>query len=192
MHIDFAGPFRGKVFLLVVDSHSKRLGVSLMESMSTSGMLKELRAVFARFGILEVLVSDNRTAFTSTEFAGFTRKSLICHITVAPYHPSSNGQIERMVQETKQVLCKLSKGDWAAKLSRFLPGRHILPNMTMGESPTELLMGWHLGTAVGHLHLDFSLDRASFERFFFGILLRVREFCVGAAVYARTYHGSTK
>lgn len=42
LHIDFAGPFKGKVFLLVVDSHSKWLEVSLMESMSTRAVLEEL------------------------------------------------------------------------------------------------------------------------------------------------------
>lgn len=192
LHIDFAGPFRGKVFLLVVDSHSKWLEVSLMDSMSTAAVLKELRAMFARYGIPEVLVSDNGTAFTSAEFAEFTTKNQIRHITVAPYHPSSNGQVERMVQETKQVLRKLSEGDWATKLSRFLLGQHTLPSTTTGKSPAELLMGRRLRTAVDRLHPDGNIDQAALERFFLGDNQRVRAFCMGDAVYARNYHGSTK
>lgn len=162
-----------------------------MKLMSIAAVLKELRAIFACFEIPEVLVSDNRTAFTSTEFAEFTRKDHICHITVAPYHPYSNGQIEQMVQETRQALRKLSEGDWATKLSRFLLVQHILPNMTTSKSRAELLMVWRLRTAVDHLHPDFSLDETFLERFFLGSARRVREFCVGAAAYVQNYHGST-
>lgn len=69
MHIDFAGPFRGKVFLLV-HSHFKWLEVSSIESMSNSAVLKVLRAMFACFGIPKVLV------FTSAEFAEFIEKKV--------------------------------------------------------------------------------------------------------------------
>lgn len=57
--------------------------------------------MFTHFGSSEVLVSDNRIVFASTELAKFSRNYQIRHITVVPYHPSSNRQIERMVQETK-------------------------------------------------------------------------------------------
>lgn len=81
--------------------------------MSTAAMLAELRAMFARYDIPEVFVSDNEAAFTSAEIAEFPTKNQTRHIIVARYHPSSNGQVARMVQETKQALRKLSNRDWA-------------------------------------------------------------------------------
>ncbi len=50
LHIDFAGPFQGKVFLVVVDAHSKWLEVSLMSFMSSSAVINTLRLLFAIFG----------------------------------------------------------------------------------------------------------------------------------------------
>lgn len=94
IHIDFAGPFQGKTFLIVVDSHSKWLEVSIVPSMSSGAVINILRLLFATHGIPDVLVSDNGTAFTSIEFKVFTQRNGIRHVTTAPYHPSSNGQAE--------------------------------------------------------------------------------------------------
>ncbi|KAM7300035.1 uncharacterized protein ISCGN_020599, partial [Ixodes scapularis] len=102
LHIDFAGPFKGKIFLIVVDSFSKWLDVYIMNSMSSSAVVQKLRMLFAVHGVPDVIVSDNGTAFVSAEFKEFTSRNQIRHVAVAPYHPSSNGQAERMVRETKE------------------------------------------------------------------------------------------
>ncbi|XP_042142738.1 uncharacterized protein K02A2.6-like [Ixodes scapularis] len=103
LHIDFAGPFKGKIFLIVVDSFSKWLDVFIMKSMSSSAVVQKLRMLFAVHGVPDVIVSYNGTAFVSAEFREFTSRNQIRHVAVAPYHPSSNGQAERMVRETKEI-----------------------------------------------------------------------------------------
>ncbi|KAK9399707.1 putative protein K02A2.6-like [Crotalus adamanteus] len=45
----------------------------------------------------DVLISDNGPQFTSFEFQAFLQANLIWHETSAPFHPSNNGQAERMV-----------------------------------------------------------------------------------------------
>ena len=59
--------------------------------------IEELRTLFATHGIPEVLVTDNGTPFTSTEFSEFTRNNGIRHVRVSLYHASSNGLAERAV-----------------------------------------------------------------------------------------------
>ncbi|XP_042147460.1 uncharacterized protein K02A2.6-like [Ixodes scapularis] len=158
IHIDFAGPFQGKVFLLVVDAHSKWLEVIQIASMSSAAVCQRLRVLFATHGVPDTIVSDNGTAFVSQEFEEFLQRNQIRHVKVAPYHPSSNGQVERMVQETKQVLRRMEGGDMATKLARFLLSQHILPHSTTGKSPAELLMGRRLRTALDRLHPDLQAE----------------------------------
>ena len=90
LHIDFAGPFLNKQFLLIVDAHSKWLEVFIVPTTSSQAAINKLRPLFATHGLPELLVSDNGAAFTSDEFSEFTKKNGIRHTTSAPYHPSSN------------------------------------------------------------------------------------------------------
>ena len=117
IHLDYAGPFLGKMFLVVVDAHSKRMEVN---TATTQGTVEHLQANFARFGLPKVTVTDNGTCFTSSEFTKFTRRNHICYFKTAPYHPSSNGLAERAVQTFKQGMKKQLTGTVYTKLSRFL------------------------------------------------------------------------
>ena len=64
IHIDFAGPFMGKMFLIVVDSNSKWIEVEVMSSITSEATIEKLRDTFARHGIPEQLVGDNGSQFT--------------------------------------------------------------------------------------------------------------------------------
>ena len=46
LHVDFAGPFRGKLFIVLVDVHSKWLEVAVVSSCSSLCAIKFLRNVF--------------------------------------------------------------------------------------------------------------------------------------------------
>ena len=65
IHIDHAIPFMGKLFLLVIDAHTKRWDVYITPSTSTTATVEALRRSFSTFGLPEVVVSDNATGFTS-------------------------------------------------------------------------------------------------------------------------------
>ena len=98
VHIDLAGPFKGIMFLLLVDAHSKWPEIHKMSSTMADHTIAVLRSVFAAFGLPEQVVSDNGPQFTSQEFATFPRSNGVTHICTAPYYPSSNGAVERLVQ----------------------------------------------------------------------------------------------
>ena len=72
-------------------------------------MIELSRTLFAQVGIPEVVVTDNGPCFVSQEFEMFLVKNGVKHITSAPYHPSSNGLAERVVQLVKKGLKKERK-----------------------------------------------------------------------------------
>ncbi|XP_064475712.1 uncharacterized protein K02A2.6-like [Ornithodoros turicata] len=193
LHIDFAGPFQGRCFLLVVDAHSKWLEVFQLTSLSSVTVCEKLRTLFATHGVPDTIVSDNGAAFTSQEFQEFMKRNQIRHVRVAPYHPSSNGQVERMVQETKQVLKRLGKGDLTTKLSRFLLSQHTLPHSTTGKSPAEMLMGRRLHTVLDRLHPDMLTEmKDKQEKLMQSGNQRLRSFHLGDAVFIRNYLSGPK
>ena len=98
LHQDFAGPFMGHMFLIVIDAHSKWLEVRLMPSTTSSSVIATLRTIFAQFGLPARIVTDNGRNFTSAEFDAFLHNNGIKHMKSSPYHPSSNGLAERAVQ----------------------------------------------------------------------------------------------
>nr|XP_022904561.1 uncharacterized protein K02A2.6-like [Onthophagus taurus] len=60
LHLDFAGPVKGRTFLITIDAYSKWLEVHTTSSAATISVLRQL---FATHGSPEIIVSDNGTAF---------------------------------------------------------------------------------------------------------------------------------
>ena len=87
-----------KYFLLLVDAHSKWIEVRPVNNATSTITIDQLRSIFATHGLPEMLVTDNGTVFTSDEFNRFTKQNGIRHVRSAPYHPASNGLVERAVQ----------------------------------------------------------------------------------------------
>lgn len=105
IHIDFCFHFEQRLYLLVVDSYSKWVEVELMKyGTDCNRVLKKLVALFARFGLPDVLVSDGGPPFNSHAFVNFLKRQGINVLTGPPYSPSSNGQAERLVRTIKDVL----------------------------------------------------------------------------------------
>ncbi len=95
IHVDYAGPLEGHMFLVVIDAHSKWMEVKLVKNATSATTISHLRSIFATHGLPELLVSDNGSVFTSAEFQNFLRQNGVRHSTPAPYHPATNGLAER-------------------------------------------------------------------------------------------------
>ena len=91
-----------------------------MNSATSQATIECLRMIFARFGLPEVMVTDNEISFTSSEFQEFAQRNNIRHVHIAPYHPSSNCLAERAVQTFKLGIKKQLTGMVQTKLSRLL------------------------------------------------------------------------
>ena len=157
VHLDFAGPFLGKSFLIAVDAYSKWPEIVEMSSTSAAQTITVLCQIFMTHGIPEQLVSDNGPQFISSEFAEFCKANGVKHIRVSPYHPASNGLAERMVQTFKQSMKKTAKdgSPLQQRLANFLLTYRTTPQATTNVAPCELLMGRVLRTRfdmLGRVH----------------------------------------
>ena len=73
IRIDFAGPFLGKMFLIIYDSYSKLIDVIPMTNITSSAVIDRLRCPFCIHGIPYFIVSDNVPALASQEFNTFCK-----------------------------------------------------------------------------------------------------------------------
>ena len=156
IHIDFAGPFLGRTFMVVVDAHSKWPEVIEMKTTTASSTIQELRTLFASYGLPEQLVSDNGPQFVSGDFACFLKRNGVKHIRCAPYHPSSNGAAERFVKTFKNAM---KAGDthgppFHQRLMNFLLTYRSTPHATTNVAPCTLFLNRHVRTRFDLLRPD--------------------------------------
>ena len=147
IHVDFAN-FKGQIVLVVIDSYSKWLEVIPMSSTIAEKTVDKLRSLFATWGIVEELVSDNGPQFVMQTFKSFMDANGIKHTLIPAYHPSSNGAAERSVGVLKkalktQVFDAKHKGKTLSlehRLANFLTVYRNTPQTTTKESPAVLFL----------------------------------------------------
>ena len=153
IHIDYAGPFNGKMYLIVIDSYSKWIEIIPTTSATAEATVTILREIFSRWGLPLMIVSDNATCFTSYIFTDFCKHNAIKHITSSPHHPSTNGLAERAVQVFKHGVQKIT-GDIDTNISHFLLHYRSCPQSTTGETPSMLMMKRQIRTRIDILLPD--------------------------------------
>ena len=193
IHIDFARPFMGKMFLIVVDSHLKWIEVEVMSSITSEATIEKLRDMFARHGIPQQLVSDNGSQFTSQEFSDFTKRNGIKHTLVAPYHPRSKQSV------SFKRLSNFFKAEGSASikqsLARFLFSYRTTPNSTTGQTPAELFLNRRLRTRLDLMRLDLGrkvFDKQSDQKARHDKVSREREFALGEQVLVQNFRGKPR
>ena len=197
IHVDFAGPFMGHMFFLVIHAYSKWLEISLMPTTTSSKTIETLKSHFARYGLPEQIVSDNDPQFTSDEFKWFCKSNGIRHITSAPYHPSTNGAIERTVQTMKKSLKSTvnESGTIQTKLSRFLMSYRSIPHTTTEETPAELFLRRPIRTRLDmlkpNLENKVTQKQESQKRFHDNGGNKMREFVLGQNVLFENLRSTT-
>ncbi|XP_031330712.1 uncharacterized protein K02A2.6-like [Photinus pyralis] len=106
VHADFF-KFEGIEFLIIIDSKTRWLEVFMMpQGTNAAKTISKFRTVFSCFGLPEILITDNGPPFNSKEFEIFCRSNGIQLKHSPPYHPPSNGAVEKQVHTTKRNLQK--------------------------------------------------------------------------------------
>ena len=98
--------------------------------------------MFGRFGIPDLVHSDNGLQFASQYFEEFEKSYVFNHITSSPRYPQSNGEAERAVRTVKNIL-KKAKDPYKALLDY-----RSTPLEGIGLSPSQLLMNRRLKSTI--------------------------------------------
>ena len=83
-----------KTILTIVDYFSRYPEAFVLNYGSTNKILQHLRQTFARYGLPQLVVTDNGSVFRSQELANFFKSLGISYIFSSHYHPQSNGTVE--------------------------------------------------------------------------------------------------
>ena len=102
IRINFAGPFQEQTFFIIVDQWPEVVAIKKTTAQATICKLCQL---FSCYGLPEkVYICDDDPQFMSEEFEAFLKSNGVKHIHCFPYHPSSNGAMERFVQRFKKAM----------------------------------------------------------------------------------------
>ena len=191
LHADFAGPFMGRTFLLVIDAYSKWLEVRVISPVNSTTTVEHLRSIFATHGLPKVFVSDNGPQFTSAEFEHFMSSNGIRHVKSALYHPASNGLAERAVQVFKENFKRVAQSDSIqTRLSKFLLWYRLTPHSTTGIAPAELLLGHRPRSVLDLMKPDLSSkvqQKQEAQKVHHDKSAKHRQFQIGDAVYVKDF-----
>ena len=144
------------MYLLVSDAHSKWPEIIKLKATTANKTTEKLRKLFAPYGLLEKMVTDNGPQFISEEFAIFVKANGVKHIKSSPYHPATNGAVERLVQTFKKTM-KASENDGRSQLQRladFLLTYRSTPHAITHETPSDFFLKRKLQTQLILLRPD--------------------------------------
>ena len=97
-----------KDYLVTVDYFSNFFGIDHLYTTSTTAVIRKIKGHIARYGVPDVIVSDQGPQFTSGEFQQFCSQYGISHTVTSPYHQQANGKAEAAVKQAKRIL-KMSR-----------------------------------------------------------------------------------
>ncbi|UYV83042.1 K02A2.6-like [Cordylochernes scorpioides] len=136
--------YEGSEYLVVVDYFSRFIEVVRLTKLSSEAVVDQCKAIFARHGIPDIVISDNGPQFrpsTTSAFTKFASEVGFRHITSSPKHPQSNGQAEAALKIVKNLMKKNKDPVLALMEYRATP-------LANGLSPAELLFGRKIRTMV--------------------------------------------
>jgi hypothetical protein len=148
--MDIAGPLpttrKGNRYILVIVDYLTRwveaFPLPNQEAMTVATTW--VRGCVCRWGVPRHVITDQGTNFTSAvmratyKILGTNRKA------TTPYHPQSNGLVERFNRTIKDILVKLAEDredDWDELIEMALMSYRSVPGEATGDSPFFLMLG---------------------------------------------------
>ena len=143
--MDIVGPLprsrSGNKYILVLCDY----GTKYPEAIPLKSIDAEhIADVFSRIGIPREILTDQGSNFTSQLLAELYRLLNIHPIVTSPYHPQTDGLVERFNQTLKSMLSRFSVEEgknWDKMIPYILFAYREVPQATTGFSPFELLFG---------------------------------------------------
>lgn len=160
--IDIMGPLpvsdNGNKYVMVVgDTFTKWIEAYAIPDQTAETVAEKLVNEFiSRFGTPLELHSDQGRTFESNLFQDVCKLLGITKTRTTPYHPSSNGMIERFNLTLANMISSFvdkNQKDWDKNLPLLTAGYRSSTHETIGFSPNFLMLGREVRTP-----LEFSLD----------------------------------
>ena len=147
--MDIVGPLprsrSGNRYILVICDYSTRYPEAVpLCNITAETIAEELMKLFARVGIPEEILTDQGSNFTSEVLKELYRCLHIRAIRTSPYHPQTDGLVERFNGTLKNMIKKFvteKDKDWDKLLPYLLFGYREVPHASTGFSSFELLYG---------------------------------------------------
>jgi transposase InsO family protein len=149
--LDFHGPIqptsrRGNHYIIsLTDLFSKYVITRAVRDCTASTAARFLQEdVICKFGTPKCLLTDNGTHFTASMIEQLLKRFGILHLYSTPYHPQSNGQIERFNSTMDAKIAALSnqsRSDWDDQLSFVTFNYNTSVHSTTQIIPFELMFG---------------------------------------------------
>lgn len=146
--MDIVGPLpksrSGKRYILVCDYATRFPEAIPMRSIDAAQVAEELLQLFARVGVPDEILTDQGSNFTSHLLTEIYKMLHVHPIRTTPYHPQTDGLVERFNKTLKSMLRKAvtKEGkDWDKLIPYLLFTYREVPQASTGFSPFELLYG---------------------------------------------------
>ena len=134
----------GFSYILTVMSLGSRFPYAIpLQRVDAESVAEGVMEVISHTGIPIELLSDQGSVFLSKVMKSFGNLLKIKQLKTAPYHPQSNGVLERWHRCLKQMLRKIdeSQGQWDKFLKYCLLAYRATPHMVTVHSPYHWLIG---------------------------------------------------
>ena len=149
IHMDILGPFPkslcgNQYILMVIDQFTKWVEAFPIPNQAAETIADVLvKEYFAKFGIPLSIHTDQGKNFDGSVMESICKKFNIHKTRTTPYHPSSNGQIERYNRTILQMIrCFLEKEhDWDKNLALLTSAIRGITNRQTGYSANKLMLG---------------------------------------------------
>ena len=110
----------------------------------TQDVVGALDKLFARFGYVDQVVSDNGPRFRSWKFDNYTQAKGIKHHLVTPYYPEANSSIERFFRNLNKFVkvCSLQGVELKSESNNFPRMYRNTPSRGTGSTPASVILSY--------------------------------------------------